>query len=294
MKTITKEIKVAGLVANISKPYCAKYVQDTATLLANKGLTIVAETRTASLASLDVKKLDTAREVAKVSDILFVLGGDGTILRIARETAGIKVPVVGINLGKLGFLTTAPSEELEPALEKILNRRAKVETRPLIEAVGSPFGEAKRQLALNDFVISKGATSRMIDIEVKVDGIYLTRYRCDGLIVSSPTGSTAYSLSAGGAIVSPDAQVLTITPICPHTLTNRSVIVNINSTIEIKLLSEKICAYVFTDGQIENPLKESDIVIINKSRYSLYLVRLEGDTFFKTLRHKLNWSGSNV
>ncbi|MGC8742537.1 MAG: NAD(+)/NADH kinase [Verrucomicrobiia bacterium] len=292
MKNLSKKIEVAGIIANVKKTSCAKYVKETANLLAERGLQVITDPITSNFAEIQVKTFADTREVAKKSDILFVLGGDGTILRVARETAGIKIPIAGINLGKLGFLTTAPSEELETAVDKIINRRAVIETRPLIECSGTPF--AKKQLALNDFVISRGATSRMIDLEVKVNGIYLTRYRCDGLIVSSPTGSTAYSLSAGGAIVSPDAHVFTITPICPHTLTNRSVVVSLGSIIEIKFLSEKVSAFVFSDGQIEHPLKESDVVVVKKSNYSFHLLHLEGDTFFKTLRVKLNWSGSNI
>ncbi|MGC8829079.1 MAG: NAD(+)/NADH kinase [Verrucomicrobiia bacterium] len=292
MKNLPKILKVVGIIANVKKVSCSEYVREIVKLLSDKGLDIIIETKTADFAGIDTRTSGDIREIARKSDILFVLGGDGTILRIARETAGIKIPLVGINLGKLGFITTAPSEELQITIDKILNRKATVESRPLIEATGTPF--IKKQLALNDFVISRGATSRMIDLEVKVNGIYLTRYRCDGLIVCSPTGSTAYSLSAGGAIVSPDAHVFTITPICPHTLTNRSVIVSLNSIIEIKFLSEKVSAFVFSDGQIEHPLKEGDNVLIKKSRYSSYLVHLEGDTFFKTLRHKLNWSGSNI
>ncbi|HON08657.1 MAG TPA: NAD(+)/NADH kinase [Verrucomicrobiota bacterium] len=294
MKRIPEKIKVVGIVANTSKPYCAQYIQEAANLLVAKGISLLAEVRTAQFFSLKVETVDNIRKLAKKCDILFVLGGDGTILRVARETAGVKIPIVGINLGKLGFLTTAPSEELESAITKIFEQKAFVETRPLILASGRPFGAAKKHLAVNDFVISRAGTSRMIDLEVIVNGVYLTRYRCDGLIVCSPTGSTAYSLSAGGAIVSPEANVFTITPICPHTLSNRSVIVSLNSVIKIKYLSEKVNAFISTDGQIENQLLDSDELIVQKSRHSLHLVHLEGDTFFNTLRHKLNWSGSNV
>jgi len=294
LKKIPKKLKVAGLVANTSKPYCTQYIQEAANLLVAKGISLLAEIRTAQFASLKVETVDNVRNLAKKCDILFVLGGDGTILRVSRGTAGIKIPIVGINLGKLGFLTTAPSEELESAITKIFEQKTFVETRPLILASGRPFGAAKKQLAVNDFVIGRVGTSRMIDLEVMVNGVYLTRYRCDGLIVCSPTGSTAYSLSAGGAIVSPEAHVFTITPICPHTLSNRSVIVSLNSIIKIKYLSEKVNGFISSDGQIENNLMDSDEIIVQKSRYSLYLVHLEGDTFFNTLRHKLNWSGSNI
>ncbi len=294
MKNTLKKLTVAGLVANTSKPNCKQYIQEAANLLASKGISLLAETHTAQFASLKVETVDAVRSLAKKCDVLFVLGGDGSILRIAREIAGMKTPIAGINLGKLGFLTTAPSEELESAITKIFEQKAYLETRPLILASGRPFGSVKTQLAVNDFVINRAGTSRMIDLEVMVNDVYLTRYRCDGLIVCSPTGSTAYSLSAGGAIVSPEADVFTITPICPHTLSNRSVIVGLNSVIKIKYLSEKVNAFISTDGQIENQLLDADEIIVQKSNYSLHLLHLQGDTFFNTLRHKLNWSGSNV
>ncbi len=294
MKNICKKLTVAGLVANTSKPNCAKYIQEAANLLASRGISVLAEIRTARFASLNVETVDTVKNLAKKCDVLFVLGGDGSILRVARETAGIKTPIAGINLGKLGFLTTAPSEDLESAITKIFEQKAYIETRPLILASGRPFGAIEKQLAVNDFVINRAGTSRMIDLDVMVNDVYLTRYRCDGLIVCSPTGSTAYSLSAGGAIVSPESNVFTITPICPHTLSNRSVIVSLNSVIKIKYLSEKVNAFISTDGQIENQLLDADEIIVKKSDYSLYLLHLEDYTFFNTLRHKLNWSGSNV
>jgi len=150
------------------------------------------------------------------------------------------------------------------------------------------------QVALNDFVLSRGAASRLIELNVTVDGEILTRYRCDGLIVSSPTGSTAYSLAAGGAVVSPAAEVFAITPICPHTLSNRSVIVGLQSKIEVTVLSRKLEVFLTADGQEQTPLAFGDVVQIYRSRKSVRLVRLLGRSFFETLRKKLNWSGSNV
>jgi NAD+ kinase len=148
--------------------------------------------------------------------------------------------------------------------------------------------------ALNDFVVSRGAGSRLIEIEVTVDGEELTRYRCDGLIVSSPTGSTAYSLAAGGAIVSPSAEVFTITPICPHTLSNRSVVVSLHSAIGIRALSGKMEALLSADGEVVAPLAAGETVVIRRSEQAVRLVHLPGDSFFRTLRQKLNWNGSSV
>ena len=150
------------------------------------------------------------------------------------------------------------------------------------------------QVALNDFVVSRGATSRLIELEVLVNGEALTDYRADGLIISSPTGSTAYSLAAGGAIVSPSAPVLTITPICPHTLSNRSVIVSSESVIEVKVRSQKLEIFLTADGQVQLPLFSGDQICMRKSSKSVRLVRLPNSSFFQTLRQKLHWSGSSV
>ncbi len=147
---------------------------------------------------------------------------------------------------------------------------------------------------MNDFVISRGATSRLIELAVTVDAEELTRYRCDGLIVSSPTGSTAYSLAAGGAVVSPDSEVLTITPICPHTLSNRSVIVPMDSIVQVTVLSERVDTMLTADGQVQTPLNTGDFVQMRQSKFAVRLVRLRGSSFFQTLRQKLHWSGSHI
>ena len=166
--------------------------------------------------------------------------------------------------------------------------------RPLIQASGKGQGNTITELALNDFVISRGATSRLIQLAVTVDAEELTRYRCDGLIISSPTGSTAYSLAAGGAVVSPDSEVLTITPICPHTLSNRSVIVPMDSVVQVTVLSERVDTILTADGQVQTPLSTGDFVQVRKSKFAVRLLRLRGNSFFQTLRQKLHWSGSHV
>jgi len=164
----------------------------------------------------------------------------------------------------------------------------------LIEAACQTQARPVRQSALNDFVISRGAVPRLIELEVSVDQAALTRYRCDGLIVSSPTGSTAYSLAAGGAIVSPNAEVFTLTPICPHTLSNRSLIVSLDSVVRVVVLSQKVETMLSGDGQVQTQLSAGDAVEIRRSQRAVRLVRLAGSSFFETLRQKLHWSGSNV
>lgn len=216
------------------------------------------------------------------------------MLRVARDLAGSPTPVLGVKVGGLGFLTAVQSHQLADALKQLWAGEFLIESRPLIRATGKGQGKTIAELALNDFVISRGATSRLIELAVTVDGEELTRYRCDGLIISSPTGSTAYSLAAGGAIVSPDSEVLTITPICPHTLSNRSVIVPMDSVVQVTVFSERVDTMLTADGQVQTPLNTGDFVQVRKSKFATRLLRLRGNSFFQTLRQKLHWSGSHV
>ncbi len=216
------------------------------------------------------------------------------MLRVARDLAGSQTPILGVKVGGLGFLTAVQAAQLAPALKQLWAGDYLIESRPLIQATGKGQGKTIAELALNDFVVSRGATSRLIELAVTVDAEELTRYRCDGLIVSSPTGSTAYSLAAGGAVVSPDSEVLTITPICPHTLSNRSVIVPMDSVVQVTVLSERVDTMLTADGQVQTPLSTGDFVQMRKSKFAVRLLRLRGSSFFQTLRQKLHWSGSHI
>jgi NAD+ kinase len=180
------------------------------------------------------------------------------------------------------------------ALKRLWNGEFILDSRALIEATGQLGDRVLRTLALNDFVISRGIVSRLIELEVSVDGETLTTYRCDGLIVSSPTGSTAYSLSAGGAVVSPSAEVFALTPICPHTLSNRSVIVRLDSRIDVRVISERLETILSADGLHEAQLNAGDVITIGRSQNSVRLVHLAGTSFFQTLRRKLDWRGSTI
>src|SRR2546425_2175217 len=166
------------------------------------------------------------QELAEVSDLLIVLGGDGTLLAAARAAAERRVPILPVNLGGLGFLTSVTREELYPLLEQVLADQHHVSERVILQAQGVPPGERiEKHLALNDAVLNKGAVARMIDLDLRIDGDFVSKYRADGLIVSTPTGSTAYSLSAGGPIIHPVVAAFVITPICPHTLSDRPLVV---------------------------------------------------------------------
>jgi NAD+ kinase len=294
VKQIADKIRRVGLVANVEKPSCRAVVQQAIRLVRASGREPVADAATARLGSFKVATAADAAAVARDTDLLLVFGGDGTMLRAARETAASKTPLLGVNLGGLGFLTAISAGEFARQLKAVWAGEFTVATRPLMEVSGTLAGGAFARLALNDFVVSRGSGSRLIELEVTVDGEVLTRYRCDGLIVSSPTGSTAYSLAAGGAIVSPSAEVFTITPICPHTLSNRSVVVGLKTVVTIRALNSRIETLLSADGEVVAPLAAGETVRIRRSGHSVRLLHLAGDSFFKTLRQKLNWSGANV
>lgn len=254
----------------------------------------MADVATAKFAGLKVETCSDAAALTKQVDLLMVFGGDGTMLQVAREVAGSRTPILGINVGGLGFLTDVQSHQLTLALQQIWDGKTILETRPLIQAQGESRGQPFSARALNDFVVTRGAAPRLIELGVTVNGEVLTRYRCDGLIVCSPTGSTAYSLAAGGAVVSPSAEVFTLTPICPHTLSNRSVVVSLSSTVQVKVLSKRVETVLTADGQPRVSLAAGDVITIRRSPDEIRLLHLAGSSFFETLRRKLNWSGSNV
>lgn len=294
MKSVAERVGKVGLIANSTKSSSRALVQSAARLVQRSGRKLFCDSATAQLAGLKCESFSSTALLAHKVDLLLVFGGDGTMLRVARDAAESQTPILGVKVGGLGFLTTVQSHQLPEALKQIWAGDYMLETRPLIQASGKAQGKSIAEVALNDFVMSRGATSRLIELAVTVDAEELTRYRCDGLILSSPTGSTAYSLAAGGAIVSPDSEVLTITPICPHTLSNRSVIVPMHSVVQVTVLSERVDTILTADGQVQIPLNTGDFVQIRSSKLSTRLLRLRGSSFFKTLRQKLHWSGSHV
>lgn len=281
-------------MANTDKPAFVPWVRRAARLIRATGRTVLAEAGTARLAGLRCATVPEIASLARHADLLMVFGGDGTILRMARAVVGLSTPIFGINTGGMGFLTGAQAHELTEALRQIWSGQTLVETRPLIQATGRARGQPITEPALNEFVITRGAAPRLIELEVRVDGEELTRYRCDGLIICSPTGSTAYSLSAGGAIISPAAQVLTLTPICPHTLSNRSVILPLDAVVEVQVLSSKVDTVLSADGQRTLSLAPGDVIQVRRSPHTIRLLHLAGSSFFQTLRTKLNWSGAHV
>jgi NAD+ kinase len=291
---VADKIKRVGLIGNSEKVSAADAVKRAARLIAAAGRTIYSDPPTARLARLKAVVFPDSAALARQVDLLVVFGGDGTMLRVAREIAGSDTPVLGVNIGGLGFLTAVPSSSLQSALKRVWNGHFKYESRVLLEALGRCGGRQVNQTALNDIVVSRGISSRLIELDVSVDGDPLTRYRCDGLIVSSPTGSTAYSLAAGGAVVFPTADVFALTPICPHTLSNRSLILPLTATIEVKVVSPKPATILSADGQVVTELAAGDKIKMRRARRTVRLMQLAGSSFCETLRCKLHWRGASL
>jgi NAD+ kinase len=223
-------------------------------------------------------------------DILIVLGGDGTLLSAARALGGQRVPILAVNLGGLGFLTSVTLDELYPLLEQVLAGKHRTSERMMLDAEILRDGHsAQRQCALNDAVANKGALARMLDFDVSVNGDAVGRYRADGIIVATPTGSTAYSLAAGGPIVDPDLDAFIITPICPHMLTNRPLVIPGTAKVELDFAAADDPVSITLDGQIGFELKANDRVAITKSSNRVVLVRPPSKTYFEVLRSKLRW-----
>ncbi len=230
------------------------------------------------------------QRVTEQADLMVVLGGDGTLLSVARTAGPREVPVLGVNLGGLGFLTEIPLDELFPVLGAVLAGEVRPTRRVMLTCRVQRSGRTVADyVALNDAVINKGAMARIIDLEMSINGEYVTTYRADGLIVSTPTGSTAYCLSAGGPILYPTLGALVLTPICPHTLTNRPLVVPDDVAIEIVQGSASEEVSLTMDGQIGFQLQHRDVILIQRSPKMLPLVTSPKRNYFEVLRTKLKW-----
>jgi NAD+ kinase len=261
-------------------------------MITARGGEVVALAETAHHARLKVKTFPDLKALRHAVDLLMVFGGDGTMLGVAREAAGSPTPILGVNIGGLGFLTAVPSTGLRRALDHLWNNEYRFESRALLQAEARCGRERVELSALNDIVIGRMHASRLIELEVTVDGDPVSRYRCDGLIFSTPTGSTAYSLAAGGAVVHPTAKVMELTPISPHTLSNRSLILPSSSVIRVTSCSPSGSTLLSADGQTTTELAEGDTVLIRQSRRHVHLMHLADSSFFEALRHKLHWRGA--
>jgi len=233
-------------------------------------------------------------EISQQADLLIVLGGDGTLLGVARSAHPYDVPILAVNLGSLGFLTEVSLDQFYPVLENVLAGKFAVERRMLLNACIWRNGKkVEDHNVLNDVVINKGVVARVINLQVLVNGQYMTSYRADGLIIATPTGSTAYSLSAGGPIIHPSMHTLVLSPICPFTLTNRSILIPDHSIIQVKLVAEYEDARITLDGQEGYDMKAKDILEIQKTKTTLKLIPGPDKNYYQTLRQKLQWGTQN-
>jgi NAD+ kinase len=257
--------------------------------LNERGVAAVYDEETAAVLT-DTSKGKPRAAVADSSQLLLVLGGDGTMLAAARMAAPRGIPILPINMGSLGFLTSFTLDELYPALEETLAGHFSVSQRVMLQAELERSGSVvEKQCALNDAVIHKGALARMIQLELRINSDFVCRYRADGLIVSSPTGSTAYSLSAGGPIVHPAVESFIITPICPHMLSDRPLVIRDSSCIEVKLNGDTESVYLTLDGQRGIPVQPTDILRVRRADEQLKLIQPPKKPYFDILRSKLKW-----
>ena len=282
-------MKRVGLVAKpdaVSAPDALARLIDA---LGRRGLTIVLEKETAGLVPSSALPSALKPDLASQVDLLIVLGGDGTLLSMARAVGDLGTPILGVNLGDLGFLTATTLDEMLPAAEAALAGQMAVDERMMLAARlvrgGATLGEF---VALNDVVITKSAMSRIINLRVAVEGEYATAYRADGLIISTPTGSTAYCLSAGGPILFPTMDAVVLVPIASHTLTNRPIVLPGTQRIDVTLMNDQD-VMLTVDGQVGVHLREHDTVQVERAATRVRLLRFPRTDFFTVLRSKLKW-----
>jgi NAD+ kinase len=283
-----------GVVVNRSKPGALALLEELRDWFKTHSKTsnLLFEKSTAS--PIHEKGLPLSVLIKKV-DLLIVAGGDGSLMRIARQVFPSQVPLLGVNIGSLGFLTSLSREELVESLPLIVKNKLRLSPRLVLETIVHR-GKSKSLIscALNDVVMSRGQESRLVRMRVKIGQDLVTEYVGDGLVITTPTGSTAYSLSAGGPLISPETHLLALTPICPHTLTNRSLVVSADSTISIEVPKQPYSLIVQVDGQPCGNLRSGDWIEIRHAKAKVVLAYLPHRDYFTILRQKLKWSGANV
>lgn len=289
---MTKQFSTIGLVGRFQTREVGEAIGALAAFLRTQGITVLLDESTA--ASTDIRDYQTASTavMGERSDLVIVLGGDGTMLGAARQMAAYDVPVLGVNQGRVGFMTDIGRNQMLEGVAAILEGKFTREDRILLEAeilrCGNPIFKS---VALNDVVVSKGDHGRMIELEVKVDGAFLYVLRADGMIVATPTGSTAYSLSANGPILHPSVRGLALVPLCPHALTNRPITISDDSVIDIEVMAPHACRIHF-DALSRFDAESGDQIRVRRSTHTVQLLHPEGYSYFAMLREKLHWSAS--
>jgi NAD+ kinase len=277
-------MKTVGLIANLKKKNASRVSGKLEDWLKERDLKVVRETE--------------GRGKLKRADLVIALGGDGTLLHTTHLVGSSQIPLLGVNLGGLGFLTEITLKELYPVLRKILKGKFEIEERMMIKAtIGNQSSAVKKSgslVALNDIVINIGTLARVINLEIYINGEYISTYTADGLIISTPTGSSAYSLSAGGPLLNPRMKAIILTPICPHALAIRPLVISQEEKVRILVKSDHNDIKLTVDGQESFSLNSGQKIEIEKAPYSLKLVKPEKKSFYEILRKKLNWGGLKI
>lgn len=276
-----------GIISKIGVPEPAELLKELLPWLRQKGHETFVDTETASV--LNIEGFPRS-QIPSLSDVIIVLGGDGTMLSTCRLVGDKEVPILGINIGGLGFITEVQVEKLYEITEKILSSNCPVEERLMLKAQVIRHGALIAEyVVLNEVVVNKAALARVIDLETYINNSYVTTFKADGLIISTPTGSTAYSLSAGGPVLYPTLDNIIVTPICPHTLTNRAIVLPGDSKIEVILRSPTERVYLTLDGQVGFSVMQNDIIEVVKAPFKTKLLIPCDRDYFQILRKKLKW-----
>lgn len=282
-------MKSVGVISKPNKPELAEIIPKMMAWLRAAKVNAVLDRESGKYADR-AHIVDRADIAAEKPELVIVLGGDGTLLAAARVVAKAGIPILSVNLGSLGFLTEIPHSQLLDTLEGWKRGRCTVERRTMLHCKLIREGKSISEFdALNDVVASKGTIARMADFNITLNGVFVSSYRADALIVSTPTGSTAYSLAAGGPVLAPNVQGFVITPVSPHALTNRPLVVQSSAEIRIHVQGIPENAFLTVDGQEGVPLADRDEILCLKSQHEVQLVRMNGPTFFEVLRRKLKW-----
>jgi NAD+ kinase len=289
-KNERKSIRHVGIIVNPTKLQAFPLIRQVVDWLREKGMTVFIDSESAPLLNLEIQA-KPIRELPGLVDLIIAFGGDGTMLSVAKQINGSTTPLIGVKVGGLGFLTSVTESEVFNTLEEVLAGRHRVEDRMMLDCtvIHSDGSIHREQVALNDVVIQRDALERMLMLETYVDDEFLATYASDGLIISTPTGSTAHSLSAGGPIIYPEAEAIVITPICPHMLTNRPLVLASRQVCRVIVVSERSSPGLMIDGQVAVELHQWDQVVVKKSPYTVRLAASADKSYFEVLRTKLNW-----
>jgi NAD+ kinase len=281
--------RTVGIISRPRREEIASVVPPLIELLRNRGMRVLWDNETSSCVQQAQEPI-SREELAAAADLLIVFGGDGTLLAAARSLSGRVVPILAINLGTMGFLTSVTVVELQSVLDEVLAERSPTSERTLLSVEVCRGRETiASHRALNDAVLNKGVLARIVDLDLSVNGEFVSTFKADGLIISTPTGSTAYSLAAGGPIIHPSVCAFVVTPICPHTLTNRPLVIPDGSVLETIFRAGEEPIYLTLDGQVGVELRHDDRVIVRVSEQKLLLVNPSQRTYFQILRDKLKW-----